>query len=85
MNNIGLLDVDGHGDRISNIARTTSSDVPETAERIFMNEEKVCGTCRWHNWDDDVDYICDNHDSDNYGDYIFYHDTCEEWEECDNA
>jgi len=48
-----------------------------------MNEEKVCGTCRWHNWDDDVDYICENHNSGNYGDYTMYGDSCDKWEEID--
>ena len=46
------------------------------------DEEKICGTCKWHRPDDTFpcDWVCVNSDSDNCADYTEYEDTCDEWE-----
>ena len=45
------------------------------------NNERVCGTCRWHmHWEISDGWICANPDSDNNSDYMNYRDGCEEWE-----
>jgi len=43
-----------------------------------MNQEKICGTCKWHSYDDE--WVCTNSDSDFYTDETPYDHTCEEWE-----
>lgn len=42
---------------------------------------KCCGTCGWHKYDDDVDFICSNEESEGYGEYTMYEDSCDCWEE----
>lgn len=49
-----------------------------------MNNEKCCGTCKYHYHDKDMldwDYICVNDSSDNCSEYTMYDDYCEEWED----
>lgn len=41
---------------------------------------KVCGNCV-HNTYDNGDFLCGNECSDNYGCYVAYDDSCEDWEE----
>ena len=41
---------------------------------------KCCGTCGWHKYDDDVDFICSNEESEGYGEYTMYEDSCDCWE-----
>nr|DAJ92736.1 MAG TPA: Protein of unknown function (DUF1284) [Caudoviricetes sp.] len=38
-----------------------------------------CGTCRWHKYDD-IDFACSNEESDGYGEYTMYEDSCDCWE-----
>ena len=46
-----------------------------------MNEEKCCGTCKWHQHEDITDgWVCVNADSDYYTDFTDYEHSCEEWE-----
>ena len=44
-----------------------------------MNNE-ICGKCV-HNTYDNGDFLCGNTNSDNYGCYVAYDDSCEDWEE----
>lgn len=39
-----------------------------------------CGTCRWHKYDDDVDFTCSNEESDGYGEYTMFEGCCDCWE-----
>ena len=45
-----------------------------------MNKNKVCSTCKHNKYDDIQDFYCDNVDSLNYEEEIFYNDTCDRWE-----
>ena len=46
-----------------------------------MNEQ-VCGTCKWHAFENiDDDWVCVCDESDHCTDWTDYTDTCEEWEE----
>lgn len=42
--------------------------------------EKCCGTCKWHNNERTVGWVCANKDSEYYADWTGYEDCCEEWE-----
>lgn len=47
----------------------------------MQNEERCCGTCRWHCHENVTDgWVCVNGDSDNCTDFTDYNDSCEEWE-----
>jgi len=44
-------------------------------------EEKVCGTCRWNQFDRMCsEFVCDNPESEGYGCQTMYCDSCEGWE-----
>lgn len=44
-------------------------------------EERVCGTCRWHTKDNDEgDWVCDNLDGEYFQNYTGYDDSCPDWE-----
>lgn len=43
-------------------------------------ENKICGNCV-HNTYGNGDFLCGNENSDNYGCYIAYDDSCEDFEE----
>ena len=51
-----------------------------------MKEEKCCGTCRYHSPCDlkrgqrKPDWMCVGMDSEYFGEYTAYDDSCEEWE-----
>ena len=46
-----------------------------------MNEH-ICGTCRWHRFDDGFrDWACTNDDSDYCADFTDYAFQCDEYEE----
>ena len=44
-----------------------------------MNED-ICGQCKYHR-NQNEEWICNNPESENYGDYTEYKDSCEEFEE----
>jgi len=47
-----------------------------------MGEEKICGTCRWHIYDVEIsDWICCSKNSDNYCEYTYYDNACDDWKE----
>jgi len=46
-----------------------------------MNDEKICGTCKYHRKDDQGDWVCNNKQSDYYAFITGYADECEDWEE----
>ena len=48
-----------------------------------MCEERCCGTCRWHDRDEEYsdEFTCDNEDSEYYADYTDYGDICDCYEE----
>ena len=43
-----------------------------------MGEYRVCGRCLWHNFDGD--WGCGCPDSERYGDWTGWNETCEDWE-----
>ena len=45
-------------------------------------EEKVCGTCKWNQFDRACsEFVCDNPESEGYGCQTMYSDYCEDgWE-----
>jgi len=46
---------------------------------MSMKEEKCCGNCAFHSRaNDEDDWICENPDSDNYGVWTEYGDSCDE-------
>ena len=47
---------------------------------VEPSENKICGNCV-HNTYDNGDFLCNNKNSDNYGCYVAYDDSCEDWEE----
>ena len=44
-----------------------------------MNDKKVCGTCE-HGAYFAGEWRCNNPDSDVYGEFTFYNDSCVDWE-----
>ncbi len=45
------------------------------------NRERCCGTCKWHQYEDNGDdLVCANTGSEYWSDYTGYEDGCEEWE-----
>ena len=47
----------------------------------MFNDREVCGTCRFHEKDDEHDdWICTNPDSEHCSDWTGYEDSCWEWE-----
>lgn len=50
-----------------------------------MGKYRTCCRCRFSKRDEKGDYVCDNPESDNYSDWIFANDSCEDFEEdCGN-
>ena len=47
----------------------------------MSDEEKVCGTCRWHGKNEFYDWKCVNIESDYCTDWTGYNDSCDCWEE----
>lgn len=48
----------------------------------MIEEERCCGTCRHHNYDEsDEGWVCTNTESEYLADWTDYDHTCEEWEE----
>lgn len=48
----------------------------------MKNNEKCCGTCKWHKHEPiDDGWVCVNADSDHCTDWTDYDYCCEEWEE----
>lgn len=46
-----------------------------------MSNDKCCGTCKYHRYDDiGDDWVCVNDQSEYYADWIEYDDSCDEWE-----
>lgn len=46
-----------------------------------MNEKKVCGTCKYHQFENvDDGYMCVNDESEYLSDWTEYNDSCSEWE-----
>ena len=46
-----------------------------------MDEERCCGTCRYHRHEDvDDGWVCVNADSDFCTEWTDYEDCCDEWE-----
>lgn len=43
--------------------------------------ERCCGTCRHHQYDDGVDYMCSCEESEGYGEYTMFQDYCGCWED----
>lgn len=50
-----------------------------------MNEEHCCGTCKYHQIEDNFlggdDWMCINDQSEYYTDWTDYNHCCDEWEE----
>lgn len=46
-----------------------------------MDQEKCCGTCKWHVRYAAREFVCDNYDSEYFAELTEYSDCCEEWEE----
>ncbi|HIT42929.1 MAG TPA: hypothetical protein IAB60_12695 [Candidatus Caccovicinus merdipullorum] len=42
--------------------------------------ERCCGSCIYHEHEDDVDYRCVCEDSDEYGKYTMFRDCCDCWQ-----
>lgn len=49
----------------------------------MKNEDKCCGTCKYHKPDDDFpeDWICCNDKSENVADWTDFEDVCDQYEE----
>lgn len=46
-----------------------------------MNEKKVCGTCKYHQFESvDEGYVCVNGESEYLSDWTEYGHSCSEWE-----
>ena len=45
-----------------------------------MSKEEICGKCIYHRKEDE-EWICNNPDSECYGCYTEYNDTCTNYEE----
>ncbi len=45
-----------------------------------MNEEEICGTCKFHKIYIDGEWECTNKDGEMYGLWTDYLDRCEDWE-----
>ncbi len=46
-----------------------------------MSDDRCCGNCRYHMFDDDQDdWECRNCDSDSFMSWTGYHDGCEDYE-----
>lgn len=46
-----------------------------------MLDDKCCGTCKYHHYDDiDDGWVCVNDRSEYFADWIGYSDSCDEWE-----
>ncbi len=43
--------------------------------------KECCGTCKYHSYVDDVDFMCDCEASEEYWEYTMFQDCCECWEE----
>lgn len=47
-----------------------------------MDKDKVCGTCKYHQYEDITDgWVCVNDESEYLADWTMFDDSCEEWEE----
>jgi hypothetical protein len=45
------------------------------------NDERCCGTCRYHTREDiSGDYVCGCDGSEYFSDWTDYNDICDEWE-----
>lgn len=44
-------------------------------------EEECCGNCEYHKVIRQDTFCCNNHESDYYGDYTNYEDSCPFWNE----
>jgi hypothetical protein len=44
------------------------------------DNEKCCGTCKYHCYDDEYEWLCTNDISMNYQNWTEYEDKCEDWE-----
>lgn len=48
----------------------------------MLQTDEVCGSCKYNQYDEkDADFICSNHHSDYFTDYIPWNFSCECWEE----
>ena len=51
----------------------------------YMGKYRTCCRCAFSKRDEKGDYVCGNPESDNYSDWIFANDSCEDFEEdCGN-
>lgn len=46
-----------------------------------MNQGMCCGTCKYNEFDYEGQWCCINSDSEAYGLFNAYDDSCEEWED----
>ena len=46
-----------------------------------MNDNILCGTCCYHQPDEDGEWICENPSSDYYTDYTSYDHSCPDYED----
>ena len=47
-----------------------------------MEQEKCCGTCKWHIRETTYgEFVCNNSDSEYCTDWTDYEHVCDEWEE----
>ena len=61
--------------------RFTSLRTEKRGSLSMDEEEKVCGTCKWNQFDRMCnEFVCDNPDSEGYGCQTMYWDSCEGWE-----
>ena len=73
----------GHGincDR-NNVSEMVNCQMEHRSKRMAEERQKeCCGTCGCSCYNRDEGYMCDNDDSEYYGDYVEYRHSCEEYE-----
>lgn len=53
----------------------------DKGREIMENEKECCGNCEYHKVIRQDTFCCNNHESDYYGDYTNYEDSCPFWNE----
>lgn len=59
-----------------------NTELETTIGGIKMDEKKVCGTCKYHQFESvDDGYVCANDESEYLSCWTEYNDSCLEWED----